>query len=139
MRSYFPNLAFHDTHTINYIAYPQKPDVTVTLANLCAHVQTALAVVELKRPGKSIDDSAKGQVCSAVNLIFNKLVEKRPIWGFVVNGEKHNNFIYQKLPKGNQSLVIWLGKLICFLKEISNLLTQWTLQLSFIIFPSLRL
>jgi len=95
MNKLFPGLKFHDTHNVDYIAHPRKPDVTVTPRALHAHTCTALAIVELKSTCVLIDGTAKGQLISAVQRLFAlQKASNREIWGFVLNGGDDNAFIF---------------------------------------------
>ena len=94
MNNCFLKLKFYDTHKLDFIAYPRKPDVTVTPRLLHPHTETALAIVELKNTKVSIDGTTKGELISAVQRIYELQNTKREIWGFAMNGGSDNNFIY---------------------------------------------
>mmetsp|Transcript_12307 Transcript_12307/g.18774 ORF Transcript_12307/g.18774 Transcript_12307/m.18774 type:complete len:181 (-) Transcript_12307:742-1284(-) len=73
MRRLFPELGFHDTHTHDFIAPPQKPDLTVIHPGHYLHTQSVVALIELHHTGNPIDGSMKGQVISAVRRVHSDL------------------------------------------------------------------
>jgi hypothetical protein len=95
-------ITFHDTHTNQKIATPQKPDITITQVGFEPTKYTALGFVELKHTNKSLDGAAKGEIISAVNNLYNHInsSSKREIWGFLMNGGDDNNFVYVKHQNG---------------------------------------
>ena len=101
LNSMFQNsLAFQDTHKRRDIAPPQLPDISVTHPEHYVNTQTVLAVVELK--DRPLDSSAFGQVINAVRLVHLKLLQKRDIWGFVLNATD-KNFVFHLQEDGGKS------------------------------------
>ena len=108
-------LTFHDTRRRRDIAPPQRPDISVTYPEHYANPQTVLAVIELK--DRALDSSAFGQVINAVRLVHLKLLEKRDMWGFVLNGTDEN-FVFHLFADGG----IFFLVLIFFIVFVSLIL-----------------
>ena len=103
----FKNLTFYDTHKLNTIAYPQKPDVTGVIAGLALHTHSVAVFFELQ----SVDGKMKGQLISETNRVWQKT--RQEIVGFAMNGCDNSTFVYHKLADGKPARLFCLIYLFC--------------------------
>ena len=94
----FRHLAFYDTHKLNTIAYPQKPDVTGVIAGLALHTHSVAVFFELRPCHRLVDGKMKGQLISETNRVWQKT--RQEMFGFALNGHDNSTFVYHKLADG---------------------------------------
>ena len=96
----FEHIDFYDTHRLNTIAYPQKPDVTGVTGGLALHPHSVAVLFELRAFHRPIDGKMKGQLSSAVNRVWQKT--HQDLLGFAMNGHEGSTFIYHKSSDGKK-------------------------------------
>jgi len=100
----FKNLDFYDTHNLDSIANPQKPDVTAVPKGLLLLTQSVAILFELRAFHRNVDGKMKGQLISAVDRVWLRLPMRRDLWGFAMNGGNDTTFVYCREHNGSRQM-----------------------------------
>jgi hypothetical protein len=119
----FCNITFYDTHKLNTIAHPQKPDVTGVITGLALHPHSVAVLFELRAFHRSIDGKMKGQLVSAINRVWDKTHQE--MFGFAMNGHDDSTFVYHKCAEGTCETAMNVP-----ITQVLLLLQKWDRQIA---------